>query len=131
MDTTAVPDPGVRHRVAHARTGAALARMGTALTLIGATLALGACARKESPSGGPPDLDAPTLVSSTPDSGASGVPVDVRPTLTFSEGMEPRSTGDAVSIAPPVEIRQRRWSKHTLTLVFGDTLRRDATTSTR
>ena len=85
------------------------------------------CAKKESPSGGPPDLDPPRVVSAIPDSGSANVPLDVRPTLTFSEGMEPRSTSDAVSIAPPVEIRQRRWKGKTLTLVFSDSLERDRT----
>ena len=85
------------------------------------------CAKKESPSGGPPDLDPPRVVSALPDSGAANVPRDVRPTLTFSEGMEPRSTQDAVSIAPPVEIRQRRWKGRSLTLVFSDSLERDRT----
>jgi len=80
------------------------------------------CAKKESPSGGPPDLDPPRVVSATPDSGFANVALDVRPTLTFSEGMEPRSTSDAVSIAPPVEIRQRRWKGRSLTLVFADSL---------
>lgn len=88
-------------------------------------LALGACAKKGPPSGGPPDLIAPRLTEVWPDSGASGVPRDARLTLTFSEGMEPRSTGDAVSLAPPVEIRQRRWSARTLTLVLAESLAAD------
>ncbi len=113
-------DSGVRR---HAGSGAR--RVAAAAML----LALGACAKKEPPSGGPPDIESPRVVSSHPDSAAANVPVDVRPTLTFSEGMEPKSTGEAVSIAPPVEIRQRRWSGRTLTLVFGDTLRHNHTYS--
>lgn len=97
------------------RGGRALARRSAAALAL--VLLLAACGKKEAPSGGPPDLDPPRLVETTPDSGAAGVPLDVRPTLTFSEGMEPRSTGDAVAFAPPVTIRQRRWTGRTLTLV--------------
>ncbi len=100
------------------------AQLAGAVALI--TLAAG-CAKKESPSGGPPDIDPPRVVSAFPDSGSASVPLDVRPTLTFSEGMEPRSTGEAVSIAPPVEIRQRRWKGKSFTLVFSDSLARDRT----
>lgn len=90
-----------------------------------AVLLTAGCAKQEPPSGGPPDLVPPRVVSAAPDSGFANVPVDVRPSLTFSEGMEPRSTGDAVSIAPPIEIRQRRWKGRTLTLVFADSLAKD------
>jgi hypothetical protein len=81
------------------------------------------CARKGPPSGGPPDLVPPRVVSSQPDSGEAGVPLDARLSVTFSEGMEPRSTGEAVSLAPRVDVRQRRWSGRELTLVLEDSLR--------
>ncbi|MBI2072295.1 MAG: penicillin acylase family protein, partial [Gemmatimonadetes bacterium] len=38
--------------------------------------------------------------------------------LTFSEGMDPRSTAEAISIAPRVDIRQRRWSGRTVAIVL-------------
>ena len=41
--------------------------------------------------------------------------------------MEPRSTGEAVSLAPRVEIRQRRWSGRTLTLVLAESLQANQT----
>ncbi|MFN8587080.1 MAG: Ig-like domain-containing protein [Candidatus Eisenbacteria bacterium] len=85
------------------------------------------CAKKGMPTGGPPDLDPPRLVRVVPDSGAAGVPLDTRIVLEFSEGMEPRGTGDAIELAPPVRIRQRRWSGRTLTLVLGDSLAKDRT----
>jgi hypothetical protein len=87
-----------------------------------ALLLLGSCAKKGPPSGGPPDVEPPRLVASTPDSGAAGVARSADVTLVFSEPMEPRSTGDAIAIAPRVDIRQRRWGRHAVTLVFGDTL---------
>ena len=98
--------------------------------LIGLVLllpALGSCAKKGPPTGGPPDLEAPRLVASVPDSGASAVPRDAVISLTFSEGMEPRVTAEAISIAPRVDIRQRRWSGRTVTIALAETLRADQT----
>lgn len=97
-----------------------------AMVLVLATAAIG-CAKKAPPSGGPPDLDPPKVLSSTPDSGAAGVPRDVEPTITFSEGMEPRSTNEAVAFAPRVDIKQWRWSSRTLRLVLAEPLRADQT----
>jgi uncharacterized protein (DUF2141 family) len=98
-------------------------RLPVAVALLLAPVALAGCAKKGPPSGGPPDIEPPRLVSADPDSGAAGVPRDGRPRLTFSEGMEPRSTGDAVELVPRIEIAQQRWSGSTLTLVFKDSLR--------
>lgn len=90
--------------------------------VITAAMVAPGCAKKGLPSGGPPDLDPPTILSVSPDSGAAGVGRGTRLSLTFSEGMEPRSASDAVEIAPKVDIRQRRWSGRTLTLVLADSL---------
>ncbi len=90
-------------------------------------LVLAGCARKGAPSGGPPDLVPPTVVSCSPDSGQARVPLDARLSVTFSEGMEPRATGDAVSLAPRLGIRQRRWSGRELTLVLEDSMRANQT----
>jgi len=81
------------------------------------------CARKGPPSGGPADLVPPQVVSSAPDSGKARVPLDAQLSVTFSEGMEPRSTGEAVSLAPRVDIRQRRWNGRELTLLLEEPLR--------
>jgi hypothetical protein len=94
---------------------------------LGVVALASACAKKAPPSGGPPDLEPPRLISSHPDSGASRVARSVGASLTFSEGMEPRSTDDAIALAPPVEIRRYRWSGRTVTAVFGDSLRRNQT----
>lgn len=90
-------------------------------------LVLAGCARKGAPSGGPPDLVPPRVEACAPDSGKARVALDARLSVTFSEGMEPRSTGDAVSLAPRVDIRQRRWSGRELTLVLDDSLRANQT----
>lgn len=48
---------------------------------------------------------------------------DARLSVTFSENMEPRSVGESIAIAPGVEMRQRRWSGRTLTVVLAESLR--------
>jgi len=95
--------------------------------LIALGLALTACAKKGPPTGGPPDLEPPRVIASVPDSGAARVPLDTRFSISFSEGMEPRSTGESVSLAPRIDIRQQRWSKRTLTLVLAKPLERGHT----
>ena len=85
-------------------------------------LAASGCAKKGVPSGGPPDVTAPRLAAAYPESAAARVPRSANLSITFSEGMEPRSTGDAVSLAPRVEFKQKRWSGKTLTLVLADSL---------
>jgi hypothetical protein len=90
-------------------------------------LVVAGCARKGMPSGGPPDLVPPRVESCAPDSGQARVSLDARLSVTFSEGMEPRATGDAVSLAPRVDIRQRRWSGRELTMVLEDSLRANQT----
>jgi hypothetical protein len=102
------------------------ARLAPLLALACVALLAG-CAKKGPPSGGPPDLEPPHIVSTTPDSGAAGVSRLPELSVTFSEGMEPRTTGDAIELAPPVDMRQRRWSGRTLTLVLKDSLRADHT----
>src|SRR5499427_7678554 len=87
-----------------------------------ALLAVAGCARKQMPSGGPPDLEPLKVVAVSPDSGATGVSRDPRITVEFSEGMDPRTGALAVELAPRVEIKQRRWSGRKLTLVLADSL---------
>lgn len=89
------------------------------LTLLAAT---SGCAKKGMPTGGPPDLEPPRIVRVSPDSGVARVALDTRIELEFSEGMEPRGTGDAVELAPPVPIRHRRWKGRVLTVELGDSL---------
>ena len=81
------------------------------------------CAKKAPPTGGPLDLVPPRVIASQPDSGTAGVARDATLALTFSEGMEPRTTGDAIALAPPVEIRRFRWSGGTVSLVLAESLR--------
>jgi hypothetical protein len=92
-----------------------------------AGLLLAGCAKREPPTGGPLDLEPPRLISSTPDSGAAGVPRAARLSVTFSENMEPRSTGDCLALAPRIDIRQKRWSGRTVSLVLAESLRANRT----
>ncbi len=98
-----------------------------AVLALGSVGALSSCAKRGPPSGGPPDLERPRLVASFPDSGASRVPVGARFSLTFSETMEPRSTGESVSLAPRIEFQKQRWSGFTLTLDLAQPLEPDQT----
>lgn len=103
-------------------------RHGVAVALGGLlVLVLAGCARKQPPSGGPPDLQPPTVTAVIPDSGATAVSQRAQLSVEFSEGMDPRSTAIAVEIAPRVEIKARRWSGRKLTLVLADSLERDQT----
>lgn len=97
------------------------------LPLVLALSLLTSCAKKGPPSGGPPDVEPPRVVETVPDSGAAGVGRDAPIQITFSEGMEPRSTAAAIALAPPTEIRQRRWSRHAVTLVLAEPLKADQT----
>src|SRR5262249_31817879 len=102
------------------------ARRALALLATGLIAATG-CARKQMPSGGPPDLEPPKVVAVTPDSGAVGVSLEPKLSVEFSEGMDPRTASLAVELAPRVEIKQRRWSGRKLTLVLQDSLKADQT----
>jgi len=116
-------EPLLRSRPGCRAWGRAAGAVTAAVLLLLAT----GCARKGAPSGGPPDLVQPTVLSAVPDSGRARVPPDARLSVTFSEGMEPRSTGESVALAPRVDIRQRRWSGRTLTLVLEESLRANQT----
>lgn len=83
---------------------------------------LAACAKREPPPGGPPDIEPPFIVSTFPDSGAARVPVTLEPSITFSEGMDPRSTEAAVSTVPFLDIARRRWKGRVLTLTLAESL---------
>jgi Big-like domain-containing protein len=85
------------------------------------------CARKLPPSGGPPDLEPPVVLSVIPDSGATAVDRTGHLTVEFSEAMDPRSASLAVEIAPTVEVKTRHWSGRKLVLVLADSLRANQT----
>ncbi len=68
------------------------------LALLVLAALLGACATPVAPSGGPVDATPPTLVSSQPETAATGV-ASPTITLTFSERLDPAARA-AVSVAP-------------------------------
>jgi hypothetical protein len=67
------------------------------------------------------------VVSTQPDSGQARVALDGRLSVTFSKSMEPTASGTAISMAPRVQFRQRRWSGRTLTLTLEEPLRANQT----
>ena len=85
------------------------------------------CAKKEAPGGGPPDLVPPRVSQSVPDSGTANVSLEAPLSVTFTEDMEPRSSGEAIAVAPYVEIRRRRWHGRTISLELAERLRPDQT----
>jgi Bacterial Ig-like domain len=101
-------------------------RRGLALLCV-ALAALTGCARKMPPSGGPPDLAPPVLLSVIPDSGSTAVDPTGTITLEFSEGMDPRSTLAALEVAPRIDFRARRVSGRRVMLVPAKPLRVDQT----
>lgn len=72
-------------------------------------LAAAGCARKLSPSGGPPDVAAPSLLSIGPDSGAAGVDSTALIRLAFSEPMDRLSVQTNLLVAPGVRSGVFRW----------------------
>lgn len=94
--------------------------------LVAACWAAG-CARKQPPTGGPPDLEPPMVTAVVPDSGATAVDRTGRLSVEFSEGMDPRTASTAVEIAPRVEFKSRHWSGRKLVLQLADSLARDRT----
>jgi len=76
------------------------------------------CARKLPPSGGPPDVVAPTLQATEPDSGATHVVPGVTIRLVFSEPMDRASVGQNVVLGPGVRDLTAKWENpRTLALV--------------
>ncbi|MEO6462353.1 MAG: Ig-like domain-containing protein [Candidatus Eisenbacteria bacterium] len=79
------------------------------LVLAGLAVAVAGCARKISPSGGPPDVAAPTLLALEPDSGAAGVESTAIIRLAFSEPMDRLSVQTSLLVAPGVRSGVFRW----------------------
>jgi len=98
-------------------------RSGAALLVLALAASTASCARRALPSGGPLDVEPPFITGSSPDSGAAHVARNARLSVTFSENMEPRSTSESVALAPNIEIRQRRWSGRTMTVVLAESLK--------
>jgi hypothetical protein len=80
-----------------------------ALVLAAAAALAAGCARKLPPSGGPPDIQPPSLVLVAPDSGAVGVPLDATVRLRFSESVDRASVAQSVLFGPGVRDPELRW----------------------
>ena len=93
-----------------------------------AVLAGMACAREGLPPGGPRDRFPPYVVETDPPSGSTHVPLDVSPSVTFNERIEPRSIEGNLFIAPIVEFKaETNWQGDRITVRFEEPLLEERT----
>ncbi|MCH7879396.1 MAG: Ig-like domain-containing protein [candidate division Zixibacteria bacterium] len=84
-------------------------------------LSLGSCAKIVAPSGGPEDKDAPTILSSEPQSLQTGIPAGDRFTAYFSEDIRTQGIEQQVFISPrPTREPEIKVKGGRLTVVFPD-----------
>lgn len=87
-----------------------------------------ACAREGMPPGGPRDRVPPYVVETDPPTGSTHVPLDVSPTLTFNERIQPRSIEGNLFIAPIVEFEAgANWRGNEITVRFEEPVLSDRT----
>ena len=104
----------------------AMACLAVMACLVG--LVAAACAREGMPPGGPRDRIPPWVVETDPPAGSTHVPLDVTPTLTFSERIQPRSIEGNLFIAPIVEFEaEPDWRGNEITVRFEEPLLADRT----
>lgn len=93
-----------------------------------AVMAVLSCAREGMPPGGPRDRIPPWVVETDPPTGSTHVPLDVSPTLTFSERIQPRSIEGNLFIAPIVEFEaEASWRGTRITIRFEEPLQGERT----
>ncbi|MBN1479808.1 hypothetical protein EH223_18015 [candidate division KSB1 bacterium] len=82
------------------------------------------CASQGYPPGGPEDRTAPFIVHTHPARDTTNVPVDIKPTIIFSEPVNPTSCQEALFITPfPGENIRYKWKRDKeLTIIFGEAL---------
>ena len=78
-----------------------------------------ACAQEGFPPGGPQDTFPPDIVSTTPETGTTDVPLDVSPVFVFNERMDERSVEESIFISPvtPFEL-DTNWGGNAFTIRF-------------
>lgn len=101
--------------------------------LLAAALLLLSCGSKKAPTGGPEDLQRPSILSSLP--AEFGQITDGRIELNFSKPLDKSSVTQAVYIYPPIQDKKITVDKSTLLIRFDEDLRPDTnyyvTVSTR
>ncbi|MDA0710027.1 MAG: Ig-like domain-containing protein [bacterium] len=86
------------------------------------------CARQMAPPGGPPDTNSPSILETSPANDATGVGLDARVAIRFSEEMDHRSVEDALFISPQGTGPPRfKWRGEWLEIRQPDGLRADRT----
>lgn len=92
------------------------------------TIFFASCAKIEPPPGGPIDKTGPSIISTIPVSGATGVSKDNKIAITFSESVDHRLAEAAIFISPRMrEIADYNWKGKTLSIVLPDSFA-DSTT---
>ncbi len=84
------------------------------------------CAGQAPPGGGPPDTIPPSVVSTFPDTNSVRVETD-RVELEFSEYVDRRSAEESIFISPYISKVEYDWSGTTLTVEFGEELKKNTT----
>jgi hypothetical protein len=85
--------------------------------LVGLCLLTATCAKRGTPSGGPPDDTAPFVEALEPASGSTEVSLDTDFRITFSESMKKRTVEMGVVVSPQVRWKKRYWDDETYVLV--------------
>ncbi|MDD4224181.1 MAG: Ig-like domain-containing protein [Candidatus Cloacimonetes bacterium] len=103
------------------------------ILLLAAALLLLSCGSKKAPTGGPEDLQRPSVLSSLP--AEFGQITDGRIEINFSKPLDKSSVTQAVYIYPPIQDKKITVDKSTLLIRFNEDLRPDTnyyvTVSTR
>ncbi len=79
-----------------------------------------ACAVMEAPSGGPEDKIPPSITGVTPASDSTGVAVDTRIVMEFSEKVDAESFKKKITIYPPVEYSKIESEENRLVITFSE-----------
>jgi uncharacterized protein (DUF2141 family) len=104
--------------------GPLVAALTAALVLIAA-----GCAQKGFPPGGPRDTTPPAVLSVSPDSGSSAVPLSSPISIAFGEKMDKGSVEESFYLTPRTDMESLRWKENVLTAYPAEGLR-EATTYT-
>ena len=93
---------------------------------LGLSMVIASCAGQAPPGGGPPDTIPPSVIGTIPDTNAVRVQTD-KVELEFSEYVDRRSAEESIFISPYISKVEYDWSGTTLTVEFGEELKKNTT----
>jgi len=96
------------------------------MSCLGLSMAIFSCAGQAPPGGGPPDTIPPSVIGTIPDTNAVRVETD-KVELEFSEYVDRRSAEESIFISPYIRKVEYDWSGTTLTVEFGEELKKNTT----